>query len=157
MFFSPLSHQGSPTIISTWLILFHRAPQVVCGKESTCQCRRCKCRRFYPWFRKSPQSRKWHPTPVFLPGKFHGQRSSVGCSPWGHKELDAAKHTHNFVSYISTLTVIPSLQLLWSGFDDISYYFYIWKFFFKKDKYRYTKKTSRPSLSNQCLYFPVDS
>ena len=32
--------------------------------------------------------RKWQPTPVFLPGKFHGQRSMVGCSPWGHKESD---------------------------------------------------------------------
>ena len=31
--------------------------------------------------------RKWHPTPVSLPGKSHGQRSLVGCSPWGHKEL----------------------------------------------------------------------
>ena len=32
--------------------------------------------------------REWLPTPVFLPGEFHGQRSLVGCSPWGHKELD---------------------------------------------------------------------
>ena len=31
---------------------------------------------------------KWQPTPVFLPGKSHGQRSLVGYSPWGHKELD---------------------------------------------------------------------
>ena len=31
-------------------------------------------------------SRKWPPAPVFLPGKFHGQRSLVGYSPWGHKE-----------------------------------------------------------------------
>ena len=28
------------------------------------------------------------PTPVFLPGEFHGQRSLAGYSPWGHKELD---------------------------------------------------------------------
>ena len=28
--------------------------------------------------------RQWHPTPVLLPGKSHGQRSLVGCSPWGH-------------------------------------------------------------------------
>ena len=28
--------------------------------------------------------RKWQPTPVYLPGKFHGQRSLVDCSPWGH-------------------------------------------------------------------------
>ena len=27
--------------------------------------------------------RQWHPTPVLLPGKFHGRRSLVGCSPWG--------------------------------------------------------------------------
>ena len=32
--------------------------------------------------------RKWQPTPVFLPGKFHGQRSLAGYSPWGFKELD---------------------------------------------------------------------
>ena len=31
----------------------------------------------------SGQRRQWHPTPVLLPGKFHGQRSLVGCSPWG--------------------------------------------------------------------------
>ena len=35
-----------------------------------------------------PWSRKWHPTPVFLPGKSHGQRSLADCSPWGHKESD---------------------------------------------------------------------
>ena len=33
----------------------------------------------------------WQPIPVFLPGEFHGQRSLVGYSPWGHKELDAAE------------------------------------------------------------------
>ena len=32
--------------------------------------------------------RKWQPTPVFLPGEFHGQRNLVGYSPWDHKELD---------------------------------------------------------------------
>ena len=36
---------------------------------------------------RSPWSRKWQPIPVFLPGKFHEQRSMVGCSPWGHKDL----------------------------------------------------------------------
>ena len=33
-----------------------------------------------------PQRRQWHPTLVLLPGKSHGQRSLVGCSPWGHEE-----------------------------------------------------------------------
>ena len=44
------------------------------GKESTCQCRRCG---FDPWVGKIPWRRKWQPTPVFLPGKSHGQRSLV--------------------------------------------------------------------------------
>ena len=41
--------------------------------------------------RKIPRRRKWHPTTVFLPGKFHGQRSLVGYSPCGYEELDTAE------------------------------------------------------------------
>ena len=40
-----------------------------------------------PWVRKIPWRRKWQPTPVFWPGKSHGQRSLVGYSPWGHKRI----------------------------------------------------------------------
>ena len=39
---------------------------------------------------KSP-GRNWQPTPVFLPGEFHGQRSLVGYSPWGCKESDTTE------------------------------------------------------------------
>jgi len=35
--------------------------------------------------------RQWHPTPVLLPGKSHGRRSLVGCSPWGRWELDTTE------------------------------------------------------------------
>ena len=38
--------------------------------------------------------RKWQPTPVFLPGKSHGRRSLVGCSPWGLKESDTTEWLH---------------------------------------------------------------
>ena len=38
--------------------------------------------------------RRWHPTPVLLPGKSHGWRSLVGCSPWGHKESDTTEQLH---------------------------------------------------------------
>ena len=38
--------------------------------------------------------RQWHPTPVLLPGKSHGWRSLVGCSPWGHKESDTTEQLH---------------------------------------------------------------
>ena len=40
------------------------------------------------------QRRQWHPTPVLLPGKSHGWRSLVGCSPWSHKELDTTERIH---------------------------------------------------------------
>ena len=48
--------------------------------------RRCRIRGFSPWVGKSPQRRKWQPTPVFLPGKSHGRRSLVGHSLRGCKE-----------------------------------------------------------------------
>ena len=38
--------------------------------------------------------RQWHPTPVLLPGKSHGQRSLVSCSPQGRKELDTTERVH---------------------------------------------------------------
>ena len=41
--------------------------------------------------RITPWRRQWHPTPVLLPGKPHGQRSLVGCSPWGREELDTTE------------------------------------------------------------------
>ena len=37
---------------------------------------------------------QWHPTPVLLPGKLHGRRSLVGCSPWGRKESDMTERLH---------------------------------------------------------------
>ena len=37
------------------------------------------------------QRRQWHPTPVLLPGKSHGWRSLVGCSPWGCEESDTTE------------------------------------------------------------------
>ena len=41
-----------------------------------------------------PWSRNWQPTPVFLLGKFHGQRSLAGYSPWGCRESNTTEHTH---------------------------------------------------------------
>ena len=59
------------------------------GKES----RRCKRCRFDPSVRKIHWRKEWQPTPVFLPGKFHGQISVLGDSPLGHKELDVTEVT----------------------------------------------------------------
>ena len=53
-----------------------------------------------PWIRKIPWRRKWHPTPVILPGEFHGQTSLADYSPWGCKELDMIEQL--------TLSLLPS-------------------------------------------------
>ena len=44
--------------------------------------------RFEAWVVKMPWRRSWQPTPVFLPVKYHGQKSVAGYSPWGCNELD---------------------------------------------------------------------
>ena len=54
------------------------------GKESTCQCRKHGSN---PWVVKIPWRRKWQPTPLFLPGKPHGQRRLAGYSPCASKRM----------------------------------------------------------------------
>ena len=80
-------------------------PWWLSGKESICQCRRHKRCGFDPWVWKIPWRRKWQPTPVFLPGKCHGQRSLEGYSPWGsrvkhelvteHEHKSLCEHKHS--------------------------------------------------------------
>jgi len=54
--------------------------------------------QLYTFYRR----RQWHPTPVLLPGKSHGRRSLVGCSPWGRYKSDMTErlHFHSSLSYI---------------------------------------------------------
>ena len=61
------------------------APQGAQWERIHLPSRRC---RFNPWVGKIHWRRKWQPTPVFLPGKPHGQRSLVGYSPSGHKRVE---------------------------------------------------------------------
>ena len=60
------------------------------GKESTCNSRDAN--------QEIPRRRQWHPTPVPLPGKSHGWRSLVGCSPWGREESDTTERLHFYFS-----------------------------------------------------------
>ena len=62
-----------------------------------------------PGLGKIPWRRKWQPTQVLLPGKFHGWRSLVGYSPWSHEELDATERLH-FTSSLHFTVVIMSCQ-----------------------------------------------
>jgi len=57
-----------PNYLSQWLS----------NKESACRCKRCG---FNPWVEKIPWRRAWQPTPVFLLGESHGQRSLASYSP----------------------------------------------------------------------------
>ena len=59
--------------------------------------------------------RQWQPTPVLLPGKSHGWRSLVGCSPWGHEELDTTErlHFHFSLSSLEKEMATHSSVLAW--------------------------------------------
>ena len=73
---------------------FHRKrppSEWLSDKESACQCRR---HRVDLWVRMIHWRREWLPTPVFLPGKFYGQRSPESHSPWDCKESDKTGYTH---------------------------------------------------------------
>ena len=67
--------------IYTLTLLLMGFPSSASGKEPACQCRRCKRCGFNPWLWKIPWRRAWQPSPVFLPGESHGQRSLVGYGP----------------------------------------------------------------------------
>ena len=76
-----------PAPVQPWagracLLALHQ-PGGSSGEEPTCQCRRHKRCWFSPWVGKIPCRRAWPPTPVFLPGESHGQRSLEGYSPGG--------------------------------------------------------------------------
>ena len=76
------------------------------GKDSACQCRRPG---FNPWVEKIPWGKEWLPTPIFLPVKFHGQRSLVGYSPWGHKGSDMTEQLKLSLSCMYTYIHIHTL------------------------------------------------
>ena len=75
-------YRGSKMLSDTWWLG---------GKESICQGRRLG---FEPWVGKIPWRRKRQPTPIFLPGKSHGQRSLAGHSPQSCNESDTTEHAH---------------------------------------------------------------
>ena len=102
------------------------------GKEPTYYCRRWKRHKFDLWLGKIPWNRKWQSTPGFLPGKFHGQRSLAGYSPWSHMELQRVGHdwmhtpTH-CTSLIILLFWMPNNFCLYSRLSHLP-----WTYFFKE-------------------------
>ena len=84
------------------------------GKEPACQCRDLRVTGSIPGSERFPQRRTWQPTPVFLPGESHGQRSSLASySPWGHKESDgteATEHPHTPDTYLHMMEDHPAIK-----------------------------------------------
>ena len=75
------------------------------------QCRKHRRLRFDPWVKKIHWSRKWQPTLVFLSGKWHGQRSLEGYSPWGCKESDMTEHMSTHTHSVRKGIVPPNNSL----------------------------------------------
>ena len=98
----------SPVVSCIWGF-----PCSASGKELACQCRRHKRHRFDPWVRKIPWIRAWQPTPVFLPGESHGQRSLACYSPWGCKESDTTERLsmHPHILHLR-LSLFPKINIL---------------------------------------------
>ena len=63
---------------------------------------------FDPWVGKIPWRREWLPTPVFLPGEFHEQRSPVGYSPRDHKESETTEQLNFHELFMATSFIIIS-------------------------------------------------
>ena len=69
-----------PSIIFFWSLIYQEAQ----WQRTHLPVREIQETWFNLWVKKIPRTKKWQPAPVFLPGKFHGQRSLICYCPWGH-------------------------------------------------------------------------
>ena len=65
-----------------------------------------------PWVGKIPWRKEWQPTPVFLPGEPHGQRSLVGYSPWGLKRVRCDRLTLSLFTFTRMIFHLKILYLI---------------------------------------------
>ena len=68
----------------------------------------------HPWVRKIPWRRAWQPTPLFLRGESHGQRSLVGYSPWGHKVPNTTEWLTLFTFFQEWVSLLRTYTEDWS-------------------------------------------
>ena len=124
-------HSSNPSYSHICCKLLCIFPGGTSGKELACQCRRHKRLRFDPSVRKVPWRRAWQPTPVFLLRESQGQRSLVGYSQLGCKELDMISdlaHTHYCCGMFKLLHCTPltpplpqvSIAMWYSSFSMLS-------------------------------------
>ena len=103
--FTLASNWQTPNLKLRQLFSPYGLPRWLSGKESALSSRKLA---FDPWVRKMPWRKKWQPSPVFLPGESHGQRSLVGYSPRGHKESDTTSklHRHYHLALLWDLNIL---------------------------------------------------
>ena len=86
----------------------------------------------WSWLRKMPWRRKWQPTPVFSPGKSHGQKNLAGYSPWGRKSqtwFSDKTTTIQFYLYPKKyLKCVHNMPLRISWIKICSFWLYFWCF-----------------------------
>ena len=114
------THHPAPTFINSWPILFSCSICSPCslpgfpgGSVVKKICLPVWEMQIRPWIGKIPWRRKWQPTPVFLPGKFHGQRFLAGYSLWGRKSWTRLSNWTTiswtiYVSYVNTSSLWKS-------------------------------------------------
>ena len=91
-----------------------------------------------PWVGKIPWRRKWQPTPVFLLGKSHGQRSLAGYSPWGHKESDMTEQLSTHALTPLRIEIIEAHQEWATFFPCIKHW--------KESSFQYQGEASGPLM-----------
>ena len=91
------------------------------------ECLQCVRPGFDSWVKKFPWRWKWQPTPVFLFADSHGQRSLMGYSPWGHKELDMTEwlvlsegEDFPFCKHCFVLTECSIQNMEWLGYPHLT-------------------------------------
>ena len=96
-FFSTISKKISVFIFDTWSSLLAQMVKNLPAMKETL--------KFDPRVRTIPWRSEWQPMPVFLPGEFHGQRSLVGYSTWGHKDSDTTERSTLWVIFRYKITI----------------------------------------------------
>ena len=91
----PLHGSSGPGLLGwAWCLEVLRVTVLFCSEVWKSLCLHnlvCSLTQLFAHNLERTRRRQWHPTPVLLPGKSHGQRSLVGCSPWGRSKSDTTE------------------------------------------------------------------
>ena len=89
-YYSAIKRSTFESVLMRWMNLEPIIQSEVSQKEKDKHC----ILTHISGIQRNGQRRQWHPTPLLLPGKSRGQRSLVGCSPWGRQESDTTERLH---------------------------------------------------------------